>query len=506
MNSAPRDILVADTVSDILAMGVDVVVASFATPGPPPPVDSNGSAFLTEEDTGEVDDCEVEEVEENDDEDANEKDEADIGMGDDVLREDWAEATSQRPSFRGGRGKGHISDIDISSSEPTPQPDDNWPCSHRDDCCADCQELGDWPKHLDRTKLFKSNDGRYEYLSGTPHWTQRNLCKQCRDPQHCACSYCWGKRMPRDEPTRNSWTTVCPDGVPTLHIPWIASDFQAVRCAGCCLIRPRAPHTPQDRKVCCDCSTHYCSLGCLEKDYARHHAELGCSANKGQAVMIHIKLMASKQKVLEAKEAYSAARFALEKAEQDLAATMLAENKQEAEAKWNETRATFEEHMDDAMAICAGMTNSRGVEVDVEESSFEKERKARINQNQLRMHELVPRLRHSLVGAASGAPAEVAVVAGEEEFKNRSSDDESASENSETDLHQRVQPNRTCKKAKLLADDESESSNEEVSSIEHDNAEAEKEKTKAEQEQAATMEEATQKRKHADTCDPDATY
>lgn len=293
-------------------------------------------------------------------------------------REDCAVAFIQIPKSRGGKAKrkcGFSSDEDDSSREPNPHPEDWWPCNHRGDCCAACQAPGDWPKHLDITEPSKSKDGSYMDWSGRPSWEQKNLCKECRDSQHCECSYCWEKRMPRDEPARNSWTSVSPEGVPTVHIPFLESDFQAERCAGCRLIRPREPHTPQDRKVCCDCSTHYCSLRCLEKDFARHRPERGCSANKGRDVLTYFKQMEralGEQKVLEAKaelfeakEGYSTARVVLAQAQQELAAALFTQHrrdenekeqkKQKAEDKWKETRASFEEHMDDAIAICAEM-------------------------------------------------------------------------------------------------------------------------------------------------------
>jgi hypothetical protein len=226
---------------------------------------------------------------------------------------------------RGGKARrGDKPHNNISDSDRT-DPDADWPyADNKHDCCADCKAPGFWPEHLDKSKPFRSEDGSYVDASGVPHWQKTHLCEGCRNLQQCECSYCWSKRMVQDEPHRNSRISVSLDGKSTVHIAFSPCDFQAQRCAGCRLISPRAPHTPQHRKVCCECHTHYCSLLCLETDFPRHHAERGCSANKGQDVMAYFKeieIARGERKILEATKACAAAAVLMKEAEQDLAQT-----------------------------------------------------------------------------------------------------------------------------------------------------------------------------------------
>jgi hypothetical protein len=239
------------------------------------------------------------------------------------------------PTCRGGKGKAGTND-DLLFSESSDlecehsEDDDYWPPSNNPEgFCADCNKPGVWPKHLDRTRPNISNGG-WEDCSGTPYWETKTLCIECRVLLLCECSRCWKKRRSHARPIHQSASqssttvTVSQHGITTARIciPFEASDFQAVRCAGCCLLRPRAPFLPQHRVVCCGCHTHYCSLQCLEKHFVSHWAERGCVANKGQDVLAYygeLHRALGEQKVLEATEACRAAKAGLEKAEQQWA-------------------------------------------------------------------------------------------------------------------------------------------------------------------------------------------
>jgi hypothetical protein len=242
---------------------------------------------------------------------------------------------SSVPQKSSGKGKGtqdgaiaEQQNLDHEHDEEHDEVDE-WPASNdKEGFCADCDKPGVWPKHLDRRRSLKSTDG-WEDCSGTPHWETKTLCIECRCPLLCECSRCWSKRTPLENPIRHppvarSWRTTSPRGITTAHvrIPFMASDFQAIRCAGCRLLRPRAPFLPQDRLVCTGgCHTHYCSLQCLEKHFATHWAERGCCANKGQDVLAYFGEVNRKfreQNVLEATEACCAANAGLEKATHEL--------------------------------------------------------------------------------------------------------------------------------------------------------------------------------------------
>jgi hypothetical protein len=172
-------------------------------------------------------------------------------------------------------------------SDMDQKPDDFWPRKSNHDNCEDCGASGVWPMHLDKAAPFKneSENGMLQDCSGNSYWEKTSICETCRDPQHCECSICWYKRKPPDEPHLANWTIVSPEGSVTVHLPLNESDFKAECCSGCNLTNPRAPYMPQDRLVCCECSTHYCSLQCLEKDFPSHRSTYGCLANKGQRLM-----------------------------------------------------------------------------------------------------------------------------------------------------------------------------------------------------------------------------
>ena len=192
--------------------------------------------------------------------------------------------------------------------------------------------------HLDKAAPFKNEDGSYQDCSGSSYWEKTSICETCRDPQHCEFSICWYKRKPPHEPRLANWTGVSPEGIVTVHIPLHESDFQAECCSGCGLENPRAPHMPQDRLVCCDCSTHYCSLQCLEKDFPIHSSTYGCLANKGKPIMDYWQQLDrdnGESKVAIARKAHSAAQTVLLQAEQALEATMF--------ARWGESGLSCDE-------------------------------------------------------------------------------------------------------------------------------------------------------------------
>ena len=97
---------------------------------------------------------------------------------------------------------------------------------------------------------------------------------------------------------------------------------------------------PEDRLVCCDCSTHYCSLQCLEKDFPSHGPTHGCLANKGQRLMDHWhqeEREYGERRVAIAREACSAAQSVLLQAQQALEATMF--------VRWGKSGLSCDEKM-----------------------------------------------------------------------------------------------------------------------------------------------------------------
>ena len=259
------------------------------------------------------------------------------------------------PTSHDGKSKyGHrrgAEDVDIT----------NWPRKSECDNCEHCNAPGVWPVHLDKRAAFKSEDGSYQNCSGASYWEQTIICEKCRDPQLCECSVCWCKRKPSDEPLRENYTRISPEGIVTVLIPLHASDFSAEFCVGCQLTNPRAPHMPRDRLVCSDCPSHYCSLQCLEDDFPNHHWRYGCLANKGRGIMDYYKecerasgeqkvasaekkvanarrvFSGSQQTVANARKAISAAQAVAYQAQQALDATMF--------QRWGECNVSCEDNI-----------------------------------------------------------------------------------------------------------------------------------------------------------------
>jgi hypothetical protein len=257
--------------------------------------------------------------------------------------------------------------------------DGYWPPSNNPaGFCADCNKPGIWPKHLDQTPdCNKPVEDGGEDCSGRPHWEIKSLCVECRVPRLCECSRCWENRRPIDKPFRKpveSWTNRC--GITYTRVPFEASDFPAERCAGCRLLRPRAPYTPQDRLVCsANCHTHYCSLKCLEKDAEAHD----CYGNEtGRDVMVYYtemhhqiaegKVYEATEVFLAAKEEYRAANAVLEHAEQHLTEWHGGVAHREATMRDRMVRATMLAREDEAIARREATMRDRMVRATMDEA------------------------------------------------------------------------------------------------------------------------------------------